>query len=86
MHQVFSMSIISSFTSIKNKHNLCRAKDCMNKCFETLREHAMKMINFKKKNMRLFTKEQQESYENAKTCYICKEKFENKYLKEKNSC
>ena len=58
----------------------------MNKCFETLREHAMKMINFKKKNMRLFTKEQQESYENAKTCYICKEKFENKYLKEKNSC
>ena len=26
---------------------------------------------------------QQESYQNAKICYICKEKFENKYLKDK---
>ena len=33
--------------------------------------------------MKLLTKEQQESYENAKICYICKEKFENKYLKDK---
>ena len=43
----------------------------------------MKVINFKKKKMRLLTKEQQESYENAKICYICQEKFENKYLKDK---
>ena len=28
-------------------------------------------------------KMQQESYENAKTCYICNEIFENKYLKDK---
>ena len=28
--------------------------------------------------MKLLTKEQQESYENAKICYICQEKFENK--------
>ena len=33
--------------------------------------------------MKSLTKEQQESYENAKICYICKEKFENKYLKDK---
>ena len=33
--------------------------------------------------MRLLAKEQQESYENAKICYICKEKFKNKYLKVK---
>ena len=36
--------------------------------------------------MNLLTKEQQESYENAKICYICKEKFENKYLKDKKYC
>ena len=41
----------------------------------------MKIINFKKKKMKLLIKEQQESYENAKTCYICKETFENKYVK-----
>ena len=34
----------------------------------------MKIINFKKKNMKFLTKEQQESHENAKICYICKEK------------
>ena len=36
--------------------------------------------------MRLLTKEQQESYENAKICYICIEKLENKYLKDKKYC
>ena len=74
------MSAISSFRSIENKHDMYRGKDCMKKFCESLREHAMKIINFKK--MRLFTKEQQESYENSKICYICKEKFENKYLKD----
>ena len=42
----------------------------------------MKIINFKKKKIKLLTKEQQESYENAKI-YICKEKVENKYVKYK---
>ena len=36
--------------------------------------------------MKLLTKQQQESCKNAKLCYICKEKFENKYLKYKNYC
>ena len=35
------------------------------KLFEFLREHAMKIINFKKKKKMFLTKEQQESYENA---------------------
>ena len=34
--------------------------------------------------MKLLTKEHQESYENAKICYICKEKIKNKCLKIKN--
>ena len=36
--------------------------------------------------MKLLTKEQQESYENAEICYICKKEFENKYLKDKKNC
>ena len=43
----------------------------------------MKKNNFKKKKMKLLTKEQKESYENAKICYICRGKFKNKYLKDK---
>ena len=58
----------------------------MKKFCESLREHTMEISNFKNKKMKLLAKEQQESYENAKICYVCKEKFENKYLKEKISC
>ena len=71
----FSMSTISSFKSIENKHDVYRGKDCMKKFCEFLRKHAMKIINFKKKNMKLLTKEQQESHENAKIFYICKGKI-----------
>ena len=34
--------------------------------------------------MKLLTKEHQKLYKNAKICYICEEKFENKNLKDKN--
>ena len=77
------MSTISSFRSIENKHDVYKGKDCMKKFCASLREHIMKIINFKKKKIKLSTEEQPKSYENAKTCYICKEKFENKYLKDK---
>ena len=33
--------------------------------------------------MKLLTKEEQESYENTKICYICKENIEKKRLKDK---
>ena len=55
----------------------------MKKFCESLRDQTMNIINFKKKKMKLLTNEQKESYENAKICYICKEKFENKYVKDK---
>ena len=40
----------------------------MKKFSEYLREHAMSKINFKKKKMKLLTKQQKESYENGKIC------------------
>ena len=45
----FSMSTISSFRSIKNKHDIYRGKDCMKNFCEFLREHAVKTSNFKRK-------------------------------------
>ena len=45
----FSMSAISSFRSIENKHDVYRGKNCMKKFCESIREHAMKINNFKKK-------------------------------------
>ena len=58
----------------------------MKKLCESLRDHAVKSINSKKLKIVLLTKEQQESYEHVKICYICKEKLENEYVKDKKYC
>ena len=56
-------------------------KDC-----ECLREHAMKIINFKKKNETINKRAAKIIWKfktQFKNLNICKEKFENKYLKDK---
>ena len=51
-----SMSKISSFKDIENKHDVFSGKGYHKKICESLREHA---IDFKKKKMKLLTNEQQ---------------------------
>ena len=58
VNEYIPMSTISSFKSIENKNDVCRSRNCMKRFCESLREHAMKIINFKKKKMKLLTKEQ----------------------------
>ena len=61
----------------------------MKRVYESLGEHAMKIINFKTKKKKLLTKDQQESCKNAKICYIYRENFENienKCVKDKKYC
>ena len=55
----------------------------MKKFCEFLRDRAIKIIRFKEKNIKLLAKEQQKSCKNANISCICKEEFENKYLKDK---
>ena len=78
----FSMFTASSFRSINIKHDVSRSEDCMKNFCEFLREHAMKMINFKKKEMKLLTKE---SYENSNICFICKKNLKISIWKIKNT-
>ena len=40
------MSTITSFKSIENKHDVYRDADPMKKFYESLREHAMKTLDF----------------------------------------
>ena len=44
----FSMSIISSVRTIENNRGVHRGKNCMKNILESIREHAMKIINLKK--------------------------------------
>ena len=55
----------------------------MKKLYKSLTEHTRKIINFKKKKMKLLTNEQENLYQNSKYFYICEEKFGNKYVKDK---
>ena len=59
------------FDHIEKKHTLYRGKDCMKKFCEFLREHAKNTIDFEKKKMLPFTKEELKSYQDGKVCYIC---------------
>ena len=68
----FLMSTISSFKNIENNHDIYRGKNCMKTFYESLREITMKLFNFKNKKMKLLTKEQHESFDNAKIWYTCK--------------
>ena len=74
-------STISSLKSIANKHDVYRGRDFMKKFCENLRKHTRKIIKKKwsywQKNFRNYMKMQKS------VSYICNEKFESKYLKDK---
>ena len=50
--------MISRFHVIENKDDAYGGKDCMEKFFKFLREHAMKIIIFEENKMALLTNEQ----------------------------
>ena len=77
----FSMSAILSFKCIENKHSLYCGKGFMAWFCKSLREDTTAVINFKKEKLKLSTNEHQISYESAKICYICEEKFKISILK-----
>ena len=58
----------------------------MKKFCESLREHAMEIISFKKKKMKLLTNEQQKSNGNRKICYTCQKKLQDKHAIDKKYC
>ena len=64
-----------SFDATKNKLNCYRGEDCMERLSKGLREHAMKINNYKEKEMIQLTNEETKSYEEQKVFDICKKKF-----------
>ena len=85
----YSIFTSCSFDESKNKINYYRRDDCMKKLCKDLREHAMKIINYKKKRMVSLTTEEKIHYNKQKICYICKKEFNNndkKQQKVKDRC
>ena len=77
----YPMSTIWAFDHIENKHSLHRRKDCMKKFRESLRKHAKNIMGFEKKKMLPLTKEELKSHQDAKVCYICRERILQKLSK-----
>ena len=49
----------------------------MKRYCKDLKDHATKIINFKKKTMIPLTKEEEDNYNKENICYICKKEFNN---------
>ena len=47
----YSIYSVSSFDSKQDKHSFNRGRDCTKNFFEDLKKHALKIINFKEKDM-----------------------------------
>ena len=73
VHKASGYSLITccSFDKSENERKYYRGKDCMKIFCEDLKDQAMKIINYEKKEMTPLTTEEKESYENQQICYIC---------------
>ena len=64
-----------SFNEKEKKLNYYRGKDRIEKLCKKLKERAMKIINYEKKEMIPLFKEENKSYKEQGTCHTCEEKF-----------
>ena len=63
------------FDTAKNKLDFYGGKDCMKNFCNDLREHATKIINYKKKETIPLTNEKKKLHRKQNVCYICKKRF-----------
>ena len=71
----YSLVTCCSFDKSKNERKYYRGKDCMKMFCKDLKDQAMKIINYEKKEMIPLTDKEKESYENQKICHICEKEF-----------
>lgn len=71
----YSLSLVTSYDSNKNKHSYYRGKDCMEVFPNSLRVQVMDIINTEEKPMIPLTEKQERLYDNKERCHMCKGKF-----------
>ena len=71
----YSIYTNCSFDKSNNKLSYYRGEDCMKRFCKDLKDHATKIIDFKKKTMIPLTKEEEDNYNKENICYICKKRF-----------
>ena len=71
----YSLVTCCSFDKSKTEYKYYRGEDCMKMFCKDLKDQAMKIINYEKKEMIPLTDKEKESYENQKICHICEKEF-----------
>ena len=66
-----------SFDKSNNNLNYYRGEDCMRRFCKDLRDHATKIIDFKKKIITPLTKDEEDSYDKEEICHICRKDLDN---------
>ena len=80
----YSMSTIRTCDGIENKHGIYKSEGCIKKFCESLKEHAMAIINFEKKKMIPLTSKKYDHIFIKQTAIFSKNKFGDKYTSDKN--
>ena len=73
----YSIYTSCSFDKSNNKLSYYRGEDCMRRFCKDLKDHATKIIDFKKKIITPLTKEEEDNYNKENIYYICKKEFNN---------
>ena len=79
LHIPSGYSIYTSCSSDKSNNELSyyRGEDSMRRFCKDLKDHAIKIIDCKKKDMIPLTKEEEDNYNKENICHICKKEFNN---------
>ena len=76
-HEAWGYSMTSIRSYNKNEQRTYRGKDCMEKFCKDLKDLAMEVVNYEKKEMIPLTYKEEKYYESCKFCHVCKKKFYN---------
>ena len=71
----YSLVTCCSFDESKNEQKYFRGKDCIKIFCKDLKDQAMKLINYEKKEVIPLTDKEKESHENQQICHICEKEF-----------
>ena len=87
----YSLFTHCSFDATKNKLDYYRGKNCTKNFCLNLKEHAIKIINYEKKELIPLTGKEEKKHNKQKVCYICKIGFSTdddnkKYHKVRDHC
>ena len=78
----YSIFTNCTFDKSYNKLNYYRGEDCLKRFYKDFRDHATRIIDFKKKFIIPLTKDEEDSYNNEKKCCICMKDLDNDKVKD----